>query len=71
MKKLFIFLLILGALTSCTKNFVAENQNPYQISDELLKQDFTLLVRHFLRYYSISSGIKLKKTCVMIPGWAI
>jgi hypothetical protein len=43
MKKLFIFLLILGALASCTKNFVAENQNPYQISDELLKQDFNLV----------------------------
>jgi hypothetical protein len=43
MKKFFIFLLILGALASCTKNFVTENQNPYQISDEMLKQDFNLV----------------------------
>lgn len=43
MKKLIIILLFLGALTSCTKNFVTENQNPYQISDELLKQDFNLV----------------------------
>jgi len=43
MKKLFIVLLFLGALISCTKNFVTENQNPYQITDELLKQDFNLV----------------------------
>jgi len=43
MKKIFIALLFLGAVVSCTKNFQAENQNPYQISDELLKQDFNLV----------------------------
>mgnify|MGYP000882765686 CR=1 FL=1 len=43
MKKLFIILLFLGALASCTKDFVSENQDPYQISDELLQQDFNLV----------------------------
>jgi len=43
MKKIFIALLFVGALASCTKNFQTENQNPYQISDELLKQDFNLV----------------------------
>ncbi len=43
MKKLFIALLFLGALASCTKNFETTNQNPYQISDEMLKQDFNLV----------------------------
>jgi hypothetical protein len=43
MKKLFIAILFLVALTACTKNFEAENQNPYQISDEMLKQDFNLV----------------------------
>jgi hypothetical protein len=43
MKKLFILSLFLVALTACTKNFESENQNPYQISDEMLKQDFNLV----------------------------
>ena len=43
MKKLFIALLFLGALASCTKNFETTNQNPYQISDLMLEQDFNLL----------------------------
>ncbi len=43
MKKLFIAILFLVALTACTKNFEAENQNPYQISDEMLKQDYNLV----------------------------
>jgi hypothetical protein len=43
MKKLFILFLFFGALTACTKNFETENQNPYQISDEMLKQDFNLV----------------------------
>jgi Susd and RagB outer membrane lipoprotein len=43
MKKLFIAILFLVALTACTKNFQTENQNPYQISDEMLKQDFNLV----------------------------
>ncbi|HNW57539.1 MAG TPA: SusD/RagB family nutrient-binding outer membrane lipoprotein [Bacteroidales bacterium] len=43
MKKLFIALLFLVALSACTKDFEAENQNPYQISDEMLKQDFNLV----------------------------
>jgi hypothetical protein len=43
MKKLFIAILFLTTLAACTKNFEAENQNPYQISDELLKQDFNLV----------------------------
>jgi hypothetical protein len=43
MKKIFIALIFLGALTTCTKDFEAENQNPYQITDEMLKQDFNLV----------------------------
>lgn len=43
MKKLLIALLFLVALAACTKDFESENQNPYQISDELLKQDFNLV----------------------------
>ncbi|MEI6678336.1 MAG: SusD/RagB family nutrient-binding outer membrane lipoprotein [Mariniphaga sp.] len=43
MKKIFIALLLLIAFASCTSNFVTENQNPYQITDELLKQDFNLV----------------------------
>lgn len=43
MKKLFIALLFLGVLAACTEDFVTENQNPYQISDEMLKQDFNLV----------------------------
>jgi hypothetical protein len=43
MKKLFIALLFLIALVACTKDFETENQNPYQISDEMLKQDFNLV----------------------------
>jgi hypothetical protein len=43
MKKLFIALLFLGVLAACTDKFEAENQNPYQITDEMLKQDFNLV----------------------------
>lgn len=43
MKNIFIAILFLIALTACTKNFQTENQNPYQISDEMLKQDFNLV----------------------------
>ena len=43
MKKLFIALIFLGALTTCTKDFTTENENPYQINDEMLKQDFNLV----------------------------
>ena len=43
MKKSFIAILFLVALTACTKNFEATNQNPYQISDEMLKQDYNLV----------------------------
>lgn len=43
MKKIFIALLFMCGLAACTSNFVEENQNPYQISDELLKQDFNLV----------------------------
>jgi len=43
MKKSFIALLFLIALAACTKDFETTNQNPYQISDEMLKQDFNLV----------------------------
>ncbi len=43
MKKIFIAVLLLSALGSCTKDFEKTNVNPYQISDESLKQDFNLV----------------------------
>ncbi len=43
MKKLIIAAIFLVALASCTKDFESENQNPWQISDEMLKQDFNLV----------------------------
>ena len=43
MKQLFIASIILIAFGSCTKDFQSTNQNPNQISDEMLKQDFNLV----------------------------
>ena len=43
MKQIFIALVSLIAFAACTDNFVETNQNPNQISDELLKQDFNLV----------------------------
>lgn len=50
MKKLIAILLLAGVFASCTKNFEDFNQNPYQISDELLKQDFNLVGSPFSGY---------------------
>ena len=43
MKQIIFALFIVTILGSCTKDFVTTNQNPNQISDELLKQDFNLV----------------------------
>ncbi|MCC6288128.1 MAG: SusD/RagB family nutrient-binding outer membrane lipoprotein [Chitinophagaceae bacterium] len=43
MKQIIVALLCLTILGSCTKDFVETNQDPNQISDELLKQDFNLV----------------------------
>ncbi len=43
MKKILIASLMLIALVSCTKDFESTNQNPNQISDLMLKQDFNLV----------------------------
>jgi len=43
MKKILFASLILIAAVSCTKDFQSTNQNPNQISDQLLKQDFNLV----------------------------
>lgn len=43
MKKIISAILLLSIFSSCTKDFEATNQNPYQISDEMLKQDFNLV----------------------------
>jgi hypothetical protein len=43
MKQIIIALLGLVLLGSCTKDFEETNQDPNQISDELLKQDFNLV----------------------------
>jgi len=43
MKKILFASLFLIALVSCTEEFEKINQNPNQISDQLLKQDFNLV----------------------------
>ncbi|MBE9466104.1 SusD/RagB family nutrient-binding outer membrane lipoprotein [Dyadobacter subterraneus] len=43
MKRIYIALICLVALAACTDNFVETNENPNQISDETLKQDFNLV----------------------------
>ena len=43
MKKIICAILLLSVFASCTKDFVTTNQNPNQISDEMLKQDFNLV----------------------------
>lgn len=43
MKRILIALVSSIAFLACTENFVETNQNPNQISDELLKQDFNLV----------------------------
>ena len=43
MKKILFASLMLIAMVSCTKDFESTNQNPNQISDQLLKQDFNLV----------------------------
>ena len=43
MKQLFIASLILITFGSCTKDFESANQNPNQISDAMLQQDFNLV----------------------------
>ncbi|QIP12321.1 SusD/RagB family nutrient-binding outer membrane lipoprotein [Spirosoma aureum] len=43
MKKVIITLVSAIALAACTDNFIETNQNPNQISDEVLKQDFNLV----------------------------
>jgi len=43
MKKIIFALFVVTILGSCTKDFVTTNQNPNQISDVLLKQDFNLV----------------------------
>jgi hypothetical protein len=43
MKQIIFGLFIVTILGSCTKDFVTTNQDPNQISDVLLKQDFNLV----------------------------
>ena len=43
MKQIIFAFFIVTIFGSCTKDFVTTNQNPNQISDELLKQDFNLV----------------------------
>ena len=43
MKKIIFALFLVTVFGSCTKDFVATNQDPNEISDELLKQDFNLV----------------------------
>ena len=43
MKHIFYACLLMVGFSSCTKNFESINQNPNQISDEMLKQDFNLV----------------------------
>ena len=50
MKKILIASMMLVVFGSCTKDFEATNQNPNQISDVLLKQDFNLVGSPFSGY---------------------
>ncbi|CAG5006893.1 hypothetical protein DYBT9275_03918 [Dyadobacter sp. CECT 9275] len=43
MKQIFFILVSLIVFAACTDNFTETNLNPYQISDETLKQDFNLV----------------------------
>ncbi len=43
MKQIIVALFCLIVFGSCTKGFETANQDPNQISDELLKQDFNLV----------------------------
>ncbi|MBV8389316.1 MAG: SusD/RagB family nutrient-binding outer membrane lipoprotein [Mucilaginibacter sp.] len=43
MKRIVIALFCLIAFGSCTKDFIKTNQDPNQISDDMLKQDFNLV----------------------------
>ena len=43
MKHIIIALFSLIAFAACTDNFIETNENPNQISDELLKEDFNLV----------------------------
>src|SRR5574338_628629 len=57
MKQIIIALLMVTVLASCTKDFVATNQDPNQISNELLKQDFNLVGSHIAgMLYNLNGG---------------
>ena len=43
MKQILFALISLIAFAACTDDFIETNTNPYQISDETLKQDFNLV----------------------------
>ena len=62
---------MLIAVVSCTKDFESTNQNPNQISDQLLKQDFNLVGSPFSGLLFNLSDTKLKRIFVMILGWGI
>ena len=47
MKNISIFLIIICLSISCTKKFVTENQNPNNISNEMLQQDYNLVGSSF------------------------
>jgi hypothetical protein len=59
MKKLIFSLLILISVTSCTSDFVTENQNPYTLSAEMLTQDNNLLGSPFSSLLSNLSGFQV------------
>ena len=46
-KTIFIILSLILFSGACTKNFEEANTNPYQISDESLKQDFNFIGAYF------------------------
>src|SRR3569833_2487825 len=43
MKRIIVVLFCLVVLASCTKDYIKTKQEPNQISDEMLKQDFNLV----------------------------
>jgi len=59
MKKILLAIFILISVSSCTSDFVTENQNPYTLSEQMLTQDNNLLGSPFSSLLSNLSGVQV------------
>ncbi len=59
MKKLILAILVLISVSSCTSDFVTENQNPYTLSKEMLLQDNNLFGAPFPGMLANLSGYQV------------